>query len=167
MSDQYIGEIRMFAGNYAPESWLMCDGQTLSVSDYAALHSVIGDTYGTGGQNTFKLPDLRGRIPMHKGPSNPLGQSTGTESVELSSAHIPAHAHVVRAFSGEATQTAMPNNLWAASSQLKHYNPAAPDLALATTATGSAGLGHPHDNMMPYAAVSFIIAFEGVFPSSN
>jgi microcystin-dependent protein len=171
MSDQYVGEIRMFAGNYAPEGWAFCDGSTLPINGYEALYSLIGTTYGGDGQTNFKLPDLRGRIPVHQGQSQSgivyaMGQQSGTETVTLTSAQIPAHTHPVNAQSATGT-TNSPNNAFWAGNTIKQYAQSAPDGMMSASAITTAGGSQSHDNMMPYLAVSFIIAVNGLYPSQG
>lgn len=171
MSDQYLGEIRMFAGNYAPEGWAMCNGQLLSISENAALFSLIGTTYGGDGQTTFALPDLQGRVPVHMGTnaatgtSYALAQKGGTETVTLAADQLPKHTHAVNAQSGAGTSSAAANNYWAAS-PVKMYANAAPNGVMGP-AIRMAGGNMAHNNVMPYFAVSFIIALQGTYPSQN
>jgi microcystin-dependent protein len=169
--DPFIGQIMMFAGNFAPQGWAFCDGQLLSIAQNTALFSILGTTYGGNGQTTFGLPDLRGRVPIHPGQgpglSNySLGQQAGAETVTLSINEIPGHAH---AFSpGCSTDT--PNSNSPASCV-----PAPPDgiQAFSTEAnasmrpgnSSSVGGSQPHSNLQPYNCVSFIIALQGIFPS--
>lgn len=170
--DPYIGEIRMFAGNFAPVGWAFCQGQILSISEYDALFALLGTTYGGDGQTTFALPDLRGRIPLHAG-QNPatgstyaLGQMSGTETVTLTAQQIPAHTHTVQAVAGTGDQASPANGLWATSS-LNEYSNQGANAAMAANAVFAAGGSQPHDNMMPYQCINFIIATEGLWPPQN
>jgi microcystin-dependent protein len=157
----------MFGGNFAPVGWLMCNGQLLPIANYDALYSLLGTTYGGDGQTTFALPDLRGRMPIHAGPSNQLGSGGGTETVTLVAANLPAHTHVVSAYSKEGTQDGPANGIWANSGKdLNLFNPGAGAVSFAAAAITPAGSSQPHDNMMPYTTLSFIIATEGIYPSS-
>ncbi|GIO56673.1 MULTISPECIES: phage tail protein [Paenibacillus] len=172
MSDQYVGEIRMFAGNYPPVGWAFCDGTTLPINGYEALYSLIGTTYGGDGQTNFKLPDLRGRLPVHMG-KNPqtqttynLGQQGGTEKVTLTEGQLPQHTHMLNAQSAPGTLSNPSNAFWAKGS-LKQYSTAEPDSAMNAAAISSEGGGQPHNNMMPFLTVSFIIATEGLYPSQG
>ncbi|MGE7218760.1 phage tail protein [Priestia koreensis] len=165
MSEAYLGEIRMFAGNFAPRGWALCNGQLVSITDNEALFSLIGTTYGGDGQNTFALPDMRGRLPIHPSSSILFGQKGGEELVMLNPSHLPTHTHSVNASSNSASMN-MPNNaVWGGGTQ-KIYN----TLASGTTAPmnsiviSSVGGNQYHDNMMPSLTISFIISMEGYFP---
>jgi len=172
MSDQYLGEIRMFAGNYAPEGWAMCNGQTLSIAEYPELYSLIGMTYGGDGQTTFALPDLRGRLPVHMGKNKetgteyPLGQEGGTETVTLVSDQLPNHTHAVNAQSEAGTTSSAANNYWAAV-PVDLYASTAANGTMGASAIGITGGNMAHNNVMPYLAVNFIIALKGLYPSPN
>jgi Microcystin-dependent protein len=172
MSDQYIGEIRMFGGNFAPVGWAFCNGQLLSISENEALFTLIGTTYGGDGQTTFALPDLQGRLPVHMGRNNatgttfPIGQKAGTESVTLITNQLPAHSHAANSSNLGGTTNSPENALWATSSK-NQYSDGTPDVALNPAAIGVTGGNQPHDNMMPYIAVSFIIALNGIWPSQS
>ncbi|MFB9329922.1 phage tail protein [Paenibacillus aurantiacus] len=170
MSEQYIGEIRMFAGNFPPSGWAFCDGRLLAISQFDVLFSLIGTTYGGDGQNTFALPDLRGRIPLHAG-TNPstgssyiLGQLGGTEAVTLTSRQLPAHSHIVQASNALSESADPAGNVWGLSPNLNPYVNGAPSGSMNASAISAVGGNLPHDNMMPYLPVSFIIALEGVYP---
>lgn len=168
MSDPYVGEIRIFAGKNPPRGWLPCKGQHLSVTEYASLYNVIGTTYGGDGETTFALPDARGRIPLHKGMSGRgtsyrVGQAGGEEKVVLSKVHLPVHSHEVHASSGTGTTNDPAGGVWAAST-IAQYSTGAPRDALMPGAVGVAGGVKPHDNMMPYLPLSFMIATEGDLP---
>lgn len=167
MSDQYVGEIRMFSGNYAPIGWLLCNGQQLSISQYEVLYTLIGTTYGGDGRTTFAVPDLRGRVPVHMGTGYVLGQKAGTEQVTLDETQLPAHTHVANASNVVGTSASPANAVWATSSNtaVQPYSTTAPNTTMNPEAISSVGGSQPHDNMMPFLAVSFIIATEGVFPS--
>jgi microcystin-dependent protein len=164
MSDPYVGEIRMIGGDFAPNGWMFCQGQLLAIADYEVLFTLIGTTYGGDGQNTFALPDLASRLPIHQGPGYPQGSSGGAESVQLVSQNLPVHTHVAVASSGAASQTAPTNGVWAASSE-QPYAVSAPNATMNVAALLPAGLSQPHDNMPPFLAINFIIALFGIFPS--
>lgn len=172
MSDQYLGEIRMFAGNYAPEGWAMCNGQLLSISQNAALYSLIGTTYGGDGQTTFALPDLQGRVPVHTGKNTetgtvyPMGQKGGTETVTLVADQLPKHTHAVNAQSEAGTTSAAANNYWATGPVNMYANTDANGM-MGSSAIGVTGGNMAHNNVMPYFAVTFIIALQGIYPSQN
>jgi microcystin-dependent protein len=171
MAEAFVGEIRMFAGNFAPAGWALCNGQLQSISQNAALFSLIGTTYGGDGQTTFGLPELRGRVPVHQGTgpglsNRVIGQRAGEESVTLTQNQIPAHSHTALADSNAGTQTSPAGNVWAAS----NYNPFTPSSSgaqLNAGALGNAGGNQPHDNQVPFLTVNFIISLFGVFPSQN
>lgn len=171
MGTPFIGEIRMFGGTFAPVGFAFCDGQLLPIAQYDALFNLIGTTYGGDGQTTFALPDLRGRIPVHTGQgpglSNyVLGQLGGSESVTLTVPQLTQHTHAALAQSGAGNQPGPAGGVWAASAQ-NQFSAGAPSAGMSPAAVGPAGGSQPHDNMMPFQAVSFIIALEGIFPSQN
>jgi microcystin-dependent protein len=172
MSDPYIGEIRMFAGNYAPQDWAFCDGQLLPISQYDTLFALIGTTYGGDGQTTFALPDLRGRLPIHLG-SGPglsprqLGEPGGAETVVLTSPQLPVHSHVLYASTSPAGSSSPAGNVTATVSGANIYGAGAPTVAMNAQSVAPSGGSAPHDNVMPYLCLSFIIALYGIFPSQN
>jgi microcystin-dependent protein len=166
MQDQpYVGEIRTFAGNFAPVGWAFCDGALLPISGNDTLFQLIGTTYGGDGQSTFALPDLRGRAPVHAGTSWVLGQSGGVENVTLTANQIPAHTHSAAAYSlpGDASDPAgrVPARNAAGA---PHYGSAI-NTTLAAGALQEAGGSQSHTNMQPYLAINFIISLFGVYPS--
>ncbi|MEX1033826.1 MAG: tail fiber protein [Cellvibrionaceae bacterium] len=175
MSDPFIGEIRMFAGNYAPESWALCDGSLLSIAAHDALFSLIGTTYGGDGQSNFALPDLRGRLPMGQGtgPSltpRTMGEHFGTETVTLTERELPAHNHVFTATTTAATGANPDGNLFADTGNDTLYvpDPPSPDLKTMNAKTvANAGTSQPHDNIMPSVAMNYIICLNGIYPSRN
>jgi len=164
MSSPFIGEIRMFGGNFAPAGWAFCDGSLLLISDNDALFQLIGTTYGGDGQSTFALPDLRSRVPIHVGPGFTLGQVAGEETVTLTTAQIPAHTHGPQGNSSPGTQSSPAGGVWAQSA-LGQFSSAAPSLSMDPGALGTTGGSQPHDNMVPFLAVNFILSLFGVFPS--
>jgi microcystin-dependent protein len=166
MADSYTGEIRMFGGTFAPMDWAFCDGQALPIAQYAVLFSLIGTTYGGDGVNSFNLPDLRGRLPMHQGSGYTIGQAGGQETVVLQANQVPVHTHVVRAKSGNGDKDTPSGNVWAATPDGR-YSTATPSLAMKSSAVGNAGGGQAHDNIMPYLAVNFIICLNGYYPTRN
>jgi microcystin-dependent protein len=165
MSTPYIGEIRMFGGNFAPVGWLFCQGQLLPISQYDVLFNLIGTTYGGDGQNTFALPDLQSRMPVHQGSGYVLGQTGGVESVTLNRNQIPVHTHQPVA-AAIATSTSPNANFWASYANL-WYSSATPAAAMAPNALSLAGGNQPHDNMSPYQVINFILATEGIYPSPS
>jgi len=167
MSSPFIGEIRMFGGNFAPVGWAFCNGALIPISENDALFTLIGTTYGGDGETTFALPDLQSRIPLHVGPGFALGQAAGVESVTLTTSQIPAHSHAPTCFSGAGNQASPTNGVWASTSPATQYSTQAPTLPMAATACASAGGSQPHDNMVPFLVVNFIISLFGVFPSQT
>src|SRR5689334_21596153 len=167
MSSPFIGEIRMFAGNFAPVGWAFCNGAIIPIDQNDALFNLIGTTYGGDGQTTFALPNLQSRVPVHVGPGFALGQSGGTESVTLTVSQIPAHSHVAQAFSQAGDSASPANSVWSLETTLLSYDNTAPNLALAPAAIGSSGGSQPHDNMVPFLVINFILSLFGVFPSQS
>jgi microcystin-dependent protein len=170
MSDQFVGEIRMFGGNFAPMDWAFCDGSTLPINQYDVLFSVIGTYYGGDGSTNFKLPDLRGRVPVHMGQgpnltNRVIGTSFGTENETLQTAHIPSHSHAICA-GGPGLSTAPGGNYPGDSTNFSLYSTAAPDSLMNQAAVGSfpGSPALPHANVMPSLCVNFIIATSGYFP---
>jgi len=166
VSQPFIGEIRMFGGNFAPVGWAFCDGTLVAISQNEALFNLIGTTYGGDGQTTFALPDLRGRIAMHQGSGYTIGNNGGAEQVTLTVSQIPAHGHVLQAQSTSGTQAAPDNGVWANSS-LNQYSAANANSNMNPAAITTTGGSQPHSNFMPYLCVSFIISLFGVFPSQT
>jgi microcystin-dependent protein len=167
MGQPYVGEIRLFGGNFAPVGWMFCDGQQLPIAEYETLFQLIGTTYGGDGQSTFALPDLRGRVPLHRSANTPVAEMGGAETVTLTPQTIPAHAHVQIASSAPATQNTPAGNVLAVSATQDIYVPSGPFAALNPTTVQQAGGGQPHDNMQPYGVVTFIISLFGIFPTPN
>lgn len=173
MSQPFVGEIRMFGGNFAPAGWAFCDGTLLPISEAEVLFQLIGTTYGGDGITTFALPDLRGRLPVHMGTgtagSYVMGESGGVESVALAGAHLPGHTHSMTASSVGATAGTPVNNVIAAAATGTttriYAGVAASPTNMASAAVSHVGDGMPHENRMPYLAVSFIISLFGIFPS--
>jgi len=166
MSSPFIGEIRMFGGNFAPVGWAFCNGALMAIDQNDALFNLIGTTYGGDGQTTFALPDLQSRVPVHVGPGFALGQSAGVETVTLTGNQIPAHSHVPQANAGVGSQSSPASGVWAQST-LTQFSSAAPSVAMAPQALGSSGGSQPHDNMVPFLVVNFILSLFGIFPSQT
>ena len=173
--ESYIGEIRMFAGNFAPINWNFCDGSLLSIAEYEALYMLIGTTYGGDGITTFGLPDLRGRIPVHQegvppGSSFPysMGQMSGSESVTLTNLNLPAHNHTLKVSGAPATATIPSSDLvpGATSTSIYYTDQVAPAADMRSSLTPS-GSSQPISIMMPSVAISFIISLYGIFPSQQ
>jgi microcystin-dependent protein len=167
MAQPYIGEIRMFAGNFAPAGWMFCAGQTLPISENETLFQLIGTTYGGDGQSTFVLPDLRGRIPVHQGNGFMLAETGGVEEVTLTSGQIPSHTHQPLASNVPATATSPVNAVLGAATvaTISPYGSDNPSISLAPQSVTPAGGSQPHSNMQPYLCVNFIISLFGIFPS--
>lgn len=173
-----IGEIRMFAGNFAPRYWAFCNGQLLPINQNQALFSILGTTYGGNGQTNFALPDYRGRTPIGQGTgpglsSMYLGQTGGTESTTLLISQIPAHSHTLNASANGPTLNTASGNLSASQSRSNGgtmpnvYVPAANPVAMGPSAIGNTGGSQPFSNLQPYLGMNFIICLSGVFPSRN
>ncbi|HEY7402094.1 MAG TPA: tail fiber protein [Candidatus Angelobacter sp.] len=172
MGTPYVGEIRMFAGNFAPAGWAFCQGQTLPISENDVLFTLIGTTYGGDGQSTFNLPNLASRVPVHMGTgggsSYIIGESAGTESVTLTTSQIPAHSHVPLCFNGDGDQTSPAGSVWAQQTTIAPYSATTPpNQPMDPAAIQPAGGSQPHDNMVPFLCINFIISLFGVFPSQT
>jgi microcystin-dependent protein len=167
MAQPYVGEIRMFAGNFAPAGWMFCDGSVLPISEYETLFNLIGTTYGGDGQATFALPDLRGRVPIHMGNSFVLAQNGGVEAVTLTTNQIPAHTHGFQASTGTGNVNSPVGAVAASSNAISIYKATTPAIPMAAQAIGSAGGSQPHNNFQPYLCVDFIISLFGIFPSQT
>ena len=167
MAQPYVGEIRMFGGNFAPAGWMFCEGQLLPISENETLFNLIGTTYGGDGQSTFQLPDLRGRIPLHFGNGFIQAQTGGAETVTLQVSQMPAHSHSLLA-SGTIVNVSSPGgSVLAQSTTVSMFSSAAPSPAMAVAAIGSTFGSQPHTNFQPYLCVNFIISLFGIFPSQN
>jgi microcystin-dependent protein len=165
MAQPYIGEIRMFAGNFAPAGWMFCEGQLLAISENDTLFNLIGTTYGGDGQSTFGLPDLRGRIPIHQGNGFLLAQNGGVEEVTLTVQQIPSHAHAFLASANNASAANAAGKLLAQTPSYTPYIALSANSALSANAVGSTGGSQPHTNFQPYLCVNFIISLFGIYPS--
>jgi microcystin-dependent protein len=166
MSQPFVGEIRMFGGNFAPAGWAFCDGALAPISENETLFQLIGTTYGGDGQSTFAMPDLRGRLTMHVGNGHTLAEMGGVENVTLTTNQIPIHTHAPLSVSGNGNQATPQNGVWAGAAA-SLYSSSAPNLAMNPSLVGNTGGSQPHDNMMPFLCISFIISLFGVFPSQN
>jgi len=171
MAQPFVGEIRIFAGNFAPAGWMFCDGQLLPISENETLFQLIGTTYGGDGESTFGLPDLRGRLPIHQGDNQgstfALGEEGGVEEVTLTTQQIPAHSHALLGSTGNGSQANPQNNVLASSTLVKPYAQETADASMATTAIGAVGGSQPHTNFQPYLCVNFIISLFGIFPRQS
>ncbi len=164
MAQPYVGEIRLFGGNFAPAGWMFCDGALLPISENETLFQLIGTTYGGDGQSTFALPDLRGRVPIHQGSGFILAETGGVEEVTLTVNQIPAHSHPMLASLDIPTLATPANNVTGQAAR-KIYRSGTPGIALNANAVGAVGGSQPHTNFQPYVCVSFIISLFGIFPS--
>ncbi len=173
MSTQpFIGEIKLFGGNFQINGYAYCAGQLISIADNSALFALIGTTYGGDGQVTFGLPDLRGRVPINQGqgpglsPKN-LGEASGQETVTLLSTQMPAHNHLLSANSATANTANPSGNFWAAQPALLQYESTSTASNMKPTALSVAGGNQPHTNIQPFLAINYQIALQGIFPSRN
>ena len=176
MSEPFIAEIRIFAGNFAPRSWAFCDGQLLPIAQNTALFSLIGTTYGGDGRTTTALPNLQGRAPMHpgRGPgltARRLGEKVGVETVTLSEAQIPSHTHTLRAAVLPASTATPPSNTTSLSRATAgtpyQTNTSANLVDMASETLSTTGGGQAHTNLQPFLTLNFIIALQGVYPSRS
>jgi microcystin-dependent protein len=164
MAQPYVGEIRMFGGNFAPAGWQFCDGTPLAISEFETLFQLIGTTYGGDGESTFNVPDLRGRVPIHQGNGFIIGETGGAEEVTLTVNQIAAHSHALLASAGPGNVAAPQNNVTAASASVQIYIEDSTDSNMNAAAVGSVGGSQPHSNIQPFLCVSFIISLFGIFP---
>jgi microcystin-dependent protein len=165
MALPYVGEIRIFAGNFAPAGWMLCNGQLLPISENETLFQLIGTTYGGDGQITFGLPDLRGRVPLHQGSGFVLAQTGGQETVTLTAQEIPSHTHGAAAATGTGNSDSPAGaNSWAAVAT-PLYSTAATNAQMNAGALSASGGNQPHANMSPYLTINYIISLFGIFPS--
>ena len=165
MAQPYVGEIRMFAGNFAPAGWMFCEGQLLPISENETLFQLLGTTYGGDGESTFALPDLRGRIPLHQGNGFILAETGGAEEITLTVNQIPAHSHPLLASQAPAIDPNPANNVLATTTQITIYYADNPDTNMAPQDISPVGGSQPHTNFEPYLCVNFIISLFGLFPS--
>jgi microcystin-dependent protein len=165
MAQPYVGEIRMFAGNFAPAGWMFCEGQLLPISENETLFQLIGTTYGGDGQSTFALPDLRGRLPIHQGNGFILAEVGGAEEITLTVNQIPAHSHPLLATGNSAAQTTPETNVLGTPTVVDLYRVSAADTALSSQSISPVGGSQPHTNFQPYLCIDFIISLFGIFPS--
>jgi microcystin-dependent protein len=171
MAQPYVGEIRMFAGNFPPQGWMFCDGQTLPISENETLFQLIGTTYGGDGQETFNLPNLQSRVPIHMGTNAgvtyQLAEMAGVESVTLTVQQIPTHTHPWLASGATATSQDPGNQVLATAQAQTYFN--IPDnlVNLSPLSVGPVGGSQPHDNMQPFQCINYIISLFGIFPSQT
>lgn len=172
MGQPYVGEIRIFAGNFAPNGWRFCEGQTLPISENEVLFQLIGTTYGGDGEETFNLPNLAGRLPVHQGTlgggaTYTIGETGGTEEVTLTTQQIPQHSHAFNASSNAADVASPKNALLGTSTTTNGYIASTPAQPMSAQAISPIGGSQPHTNMQPYLCLNFIISLFGVFPSQT
>lgn len=172
MGNPYIGEIRMFGGNFAPAGWAFCDGQSMPISENDALFTLIGTTYGGDGEETFNLPNLQSRVPIHMGtgPSGTtyqIGEMAGVESVTLTTQQIPIHTHPMIANSGLASEFAPGGRIFAQPQAVDAYVQPPPAVPLSAQSCSAVGGSQPHENLQPFLCINFIISLFGVFPTQT
>ena len=172
MGQPYVGEIRMFAGNFAPNGWMFCEGQTLAISENDVLFNLIGTTYGGDGMETFNLPNLASRVPIHQGTgpdgtTYQMGEMAGTEQETLTVQQIPNHSHPLTATGDTGSSTQPAGNVFAQDASLKMYRVQAQDTNMNAQAIGPSGGSQPHENLQPFLCINFIISLFGIFPSQT
>jgi microcystin-dependent protein len=167
VAQPYVGEIRLFAGNFAPAGWMFCDGQLLPISENETLFNLIGTTYGGDGQSTFALPDLRSRVPIHFGAGFVLAETGGVEEVTLSVSQMPSHNHPLLASLNNAGISSATGNVTGQVGATQIYREVAPGSQMSTLAVVPAGGGQPHTNIQPYLCINYIISLFGIFPSQT
>jgi microcystin-dependent protein len=165
MAQPYVGELRMFGGNFAPAGWEFCHGQLLPISENEVLFQLIGTTYGGDGQNTFGLPDLRGRLPVHFGGGFVLAETGGSEAVTVTVPQIPAHAHGFLASADGANSPNPAGHVLAESGATTPYFAGPPAVALAAQSVLNTGGSQPHSNLQPFLCINYIISLFGIFTS--
>src|SRR5688572_8353735 len=165
MAQPYVGEIRMFAGSFAPAGWMFCDGQLLPISENETLFQLIGTRYGGDGESTFALPDLQSRVPIHFGNGFIMGETGGAEEITLTTNQIPVHTHALNASKNAANQTSPNNNVLAESATVDIYIEDTPVVNLGAPMVGPLGGSQPHTNLQPHLAITFIISLFGIFPN--
>ncbi len=165
MAQPYVGEIRMFAGNFAPAGWMFCEGQLLPISENETLFQLIGTTYGGDGESTFALPDLRGRLPMHQGNGFILAETGGAEEITLTVNQIPTHNHAFLVSSNPATSNTPIGNLLGEQGTINLFLVDAPNQSMNAGSVSPVGGSQPHTNFQPYLCIDFIISLFGIFPS--
>ncbi len=167
MAQPYVGEIRMFAGNFAPAGWMFCEGQQLPISENETLFQLIGTTYGGDGESTFALPNLQSRIPIHQGNGFIMAETGGAEEITLTVNQIPVHNHALLGTMSTANDANPGNNVLSQATTFDPYQTTAPASAMATQAIGPVGGSQPHSNLQPFLCINFIISLFGIFPSQT
>lgn len=166
MSEPFLSEIKIVSFNFAPKGWALCNGQLLPINQNQALFALLGTTYGGNGQTNFALPNVRGRVPIHMGNGHTLGEAAGSTAVTVNIQQLPTHTHPLNGTIVAATLDTPTNNLVAKTSINSFGGPASLGALAAGTVTNVGG-SQPHNNMMPYLVLNFIIALQGIFPSRN
>ena len=166
MSEPFLAEVRIVGFNFAPRGWAFCDGQILPINQNQSLYSLLGTTYGGDGRTSFALPDMRGRVPIHVGEGHREGQKSGEETHTLTAAEVPNHDHVLRATDDNATSNTPAGNVFGRSTFSVYIDPSNL-VGMNSAAVANVGGGQAHENMMPYLALNFCIALQGLFPSRN
>jgi microcystin-dependent protein len=167
MSQPYIGEIRLFGGSFNPAGWAKCNGQLVPISENDALFILLGTIYGGDGQETFALPNMQSRVPLHMGNGFTIGQTGGAESVTLTTNTMPSHTHDVKCNANGSTNTADPANAIWNQSDVTQYSTGAVTGQMFSPNLDTAGGNQPHENLQPYLCVTFIISLFGIFPQAN
>ena len=167
MAQPYVGEIRMFAGNFPPAGWTFCNGQLLPISEYETLFNLIGTTYGGDGESTFALPDLQSRVPIHQGNGFILAETGGVESVTLTTSQIPTHTHAFLVSLNPATSNTPVGNVLGEQGTINLFLKDVPNKAMNAQSVGPIGGSQPHENLQPYLCINFIISLFGIFPSQT
>ena len=166
MSEPFLSEIKIVSFNFPPKGWALCNGQLLPINQNQALFALLGTTYGGNGQTTFALPNLRGRVPIHFDGSHDLGEAAGSTSVTINIQQLPTHTHFLQG-TNEAATLDTPGGNFLAKPSIQGYGPAGSMSPMANGTIGNVGGSQPHNNMMPYLTLNFIIALQGIFPSQN
>jgi len=165
MSEPFLSEIKVVSFNFPPKGWALCNGQFLPINQNQALFALLGTTYGGNGQTTFALPNLRGCVPIHRGNGHTLGEKAGSTSVTVNIQQLPTHMHVVNCTNGASNASDPTGAVFAEVSTM--YGPPNSLTTLSPQTVGGVGGSQPHNNMMPYLVLNFIIALQGIFPSRN
>ena len=165
MSEPFLSEIKIVSFNFPPKGWAACNGQLLPINQNQPLFALLGTRYGGNGQTNFALPNLRGRVPIHEGSGHTLGEAAGSSSVTVNIQQLPTHAHFLQASQTNGDKPFAANNVLAAAGNA--YGPANNLTSLFPTSVSNVGGSQPHNNMMPYLVLNFIIALQGIFPSQS
>jgi microcystin-dependent protein len=166
MSEPFLSEIKIVSFNFPPKGWALCNGQLLPINQNQALFSLLGTTYGGDGRVNFALPNLRGQVPIHVGNGHTLGEKAGSTSVTVNLQQLPTHLHQAQASTANGNVAFALNNILAAAGNM-YLSPPQNLTTIRPDAITSVGGSQPHNNMMPYLVLNFIIALQGIFPSRN